>query len=99
MTRESARVLLETCGIAVGADYVSLKQTQTAPLLADAERRGYRPLRSSTMSPDMHFYHYVDRTARRASRGLDRLMAMPKGAGERWSDRSYSKAPIAMLSS
>jgi len=83
LTPESARALLESCGIAVGADYVSLTQTQTAPLLAEADRRGYRPPRGSTMSLTWHFYHYVDRTVRRASRGLDTLAASSHGDAER----------------
>ena len=61
----TARELLEACGIVVGTAYNNLTQSQTAPLLAEADRRGYRKPRLSNFSLTLHFYNYVDRTARR----------------------------------
>jgi hypothetical protein len=65
LTPEAARTLLEACGIVVGTAHANLTQDQTAPLMDEADRRGYRPPRRSTMSICWHFYNYVDRTARR----------------------------------
>jgi len=66
LTPKTARELLESCGIVVGTDHAHLTQAQTVPLMQEADRRGYRPPRRSTMSLCWHFYSYVHRTARRA---------------------------------
>lgn len=64
LTPVAARALLENCKIVVGTDYLSLTQDQTAPLMAEADRRGYRRPRGSGTSLTKHFYDYVDRIAR-----------------------------------
>jgi hypothetical protein len=66
LTPETARALLARCGISVGTEYCGLTQEQTAPLLDEADRRGYRPPRGSLNSLTLHFYSYVDRVAQRA---------------------------------
>jgi hypothetical protein len=42
LTPATARALLAQCCISVGTEYASLTQTQTAPLLEETDRRGYR---------------------------------------------------------
>lgn len=65
-TPDAARELLARCGIPVGTEYCNLTQSQTAPLLEEADRRGYRPPRRSQNSLTLHFYSYVHRVAKRA---------------------------------
>jgi hypothetical protein len=52
---DAARLLLESCGIPLGSDFNALTQSQTAPLLDEADRRGYRSPRNSRMSLTWHF--------------------------------------------
>lgn len=64
LTPVTARCLLESRGIPVGTEFLALTQNQTASLLLEADRRGYRPPRRSNISLTWHFYSYVDPVAK-----------------------------------
>lgn len=90
LTPVGARQLLEACGIAVGADYNELTQSQTTPLLAEADRLGCRKPRLSNSSLTLHFYNYVDRTARRRE---PMRLRCPTGKGRQMSVGQSVKIP------